>query len=716
MSGRPTSACLVVLGVFLAGCGGSEPEATEPSRAPAPAAPRAAAPDAPATPLSVDITIDATEMSSWLRVREEWSGVTGAFSVRKHGDGGAYSFRNVRYTSNGEDLGVRPKANRFEIRRRPIPSEVTVTYEVRPGVDGRHGRQGWADDRFAVFDGRALLLPIAAQPLTRARFRFELPEGWSPATALTQGDDGWWVADPPAGSVLLERLLKECHGLGPWERQDVVLGDTEVRSFVHGELAPELKQQVMDDTEAVWGWFHEEVGFDPGYPMAFIRTPSNRGGRIFGGASMMGACYEAEWSHRPERNRYLLGHRFGHPFNKYPPVGLTPHGPDEHWFTEGWASYAEVMAIEGTGRIPSGTYFPKLWDVHRDRVQQHPSWLGYPMVDEGTSDKDQREYLHYFRGPLLVRTLAHLVEERSDTDLEAFVKHLAAEHGNHARPYHLQEELEAFTGASFADFWAAYVHGRVWVAPSFPGIVDADVRDRAAAPMLASSSGVGLDANYLATLAASGRFHDVGELLDFAGGEGPTRRALSEAGVQLAPDVVLEHAAGLPPLVRESLVRAEADWPVHTLGRLRAQPEPALRWNDAHPMAAAWKAWRRHDEEDRLLTLAGGIALIALRVGDKDQAADRPDVLAVPPDRPFTLYVWWREPRAAVRIDLLHGDEVVWSTPVVEQPGWIRNRLVLDVGDRPAGPGMLTVRVHGQDGSVLGQRRFLQWQPDAAAD
>ena len=211
----------------------------------------------------------------------------------------------------------------------------------------------------------------------------------------------------------------------------------------------------------------------------------------------------------------------------------------------------------------------------------------------------------------------------------------------------------------------------------------------------------------------------------YQGGHGCTRipydrgvcgAAARTAEVQLVPDVVLEHAAGLPPLVRESLVRAEADWPVHTLGRLRARPEPALRWSDAHPLAADWKAWRRDDEEDRLLTLAGGIDLIALRVGNKDQAADRPDVLAVPPDQTFTLYVWWREPRAAVRIDLLHGDEVVWSTPVVEQPGWIRNRLVLDVGDRPASPGMLTVRVHGQDGSVLGQRRFLQWQPDAAAD
>ena len=136
----------------------------------------------------------------------------------------------------------------------------------------------------------------------------------------------------------------------------------------------------MEDTEAVWGWFHETLGFDPGYPMAFVRTPSLNGGRIFGGASMMGSCFEAEWSRRPQRNRYLLGHRFAHPFNKYPPAGWTPHGPEEHWFTEAWASYAEVLAMEDTGRIEAGTYFPNLWGEHLDHLDEHPAWADVPMV------------------------------------------------------------------------------------------------------------------------------------------------------------------------------------------------------------------------------------------------------------------------------------------------------------------------------------------------
>jgi hypothetical protein len=246
-------------------------------------------------------------------------------------------------------------------------------------------------------------------------------------------------------------------------------------------------------------------------------------------------------------------------------------------------------------------------------------------------------------------------------------------------------------------------------------MVDADVRDRAAGPMLAESEGVRFDANYLAVLAGSGRFHDVQQLLDFVGREGPTRRALGDAGVRLVPGVVHEHVAGLPPLARESLARAEADWPVHALGRLRPDVEPQLRWLD-HSLAAAWQRMASDASADRALTLAGGIERIALRVGPKDTAAEKPDVLSVPPSEPFTVYVRWREPVGAARVELLHDGELAWSLDVVEQPSWTRNRLEIGVGDRPSSPGLLTVRVHGLDGEVLGQRHFLQWEPEAAAE
>ncbi len=295
------------------------------------------------------------------------------------------------------------------------------------------------------------------------------------------------------------------------------------------------------------------------------------------------------------------------------------------------------------------------------------------------------------------------------------MRHLGETHGHHARPYHLQDELEAFTGARFDDFWDAYVRGRVWVVPSFPGIVDADVRDRSSRPVVADSVGIGVDANYLAALAASGRFHDVRELVAFVGSEGPNRRIMADAGVRLVPEVVHENVVGLPPLVRESIARAEAEWPLHLRGVLRSPVTPQLRWRDDR-WARTWRDWAATAEADELVTLHGGIDRIALRVGTKDQAEERPDVLSVPPDAPFTLYVWWREPRSFVRVEVLHDDELVWSSPITEQPGWIRNRLVLDVGDRPAEPGVLTVRVLGHDGALLGQRRFLQWGLEAAAE
>ena len=107
----------------------------------------------------------------------------------------------------------------------------------------------------------------------------------------------------------------------------------------------------------------------------------------------------------------------------------------------------------------------------------------------------------------------------------------------------------------------------------------------------------------------------------------------------------------------------------------------------------------------------GGVDRIALRVGAKAAAEQRPDVLAVSPDAPMTLYVWWREPVAAARVELLHDDTVAWSMDITEQPGWIRNRLVVRPEERPAASGLLTVRVLDRAGGLLGQRRFLQWAP-----
>jgi hypothetical protein len=661
----------------------------------------------PVGPMSFEAVVDATDTASgWLRATVTYRGVAEPLVLKRHGDDGAYEIDSVRWHQGDERRKVRRDGARYELPT-DARGDITVSYRFRPGQEGRHGHQGWSDDRFAVFDGRGWLLPISRQPLADARVRFTVPEGWSPATALVPAAEGWWTAEGFSGPILLDRLLKECHGVGPFRRDDLTLGRTQVLSFVHTDLDDALEQRIVDDTRAVWGWFHGTIGFDPGYPMAFVRTPSGRGARVFGGASMVGACYEGRYNDEPDRNTYLLGHRFGHPFNKYPPRGMTPAGPDEHWFTEGWASYAEVVAAESTGRGIDGTYFSHLWEVHQNKSRKEPHFDELRLVDEGRLKGDQVEYAHYFRGPLAVRALAHAVESRSDRTLEDFVRHLASTASDHRRPYHLQAELEDFTGARFGDVWAAWVHGGLPMVPAFPGAIDAWARDRAARPVTARSGEVGVHVDDLRWLAASGRFDTFAGLFEHVGLEGPRRQALRARGVTLVPDEVLASVHGLTPASRDALVRAEAGWPVHLVAEPLPPLAPQLAFTDA-PDAAILQALAATEPADRAVTMAGGIDRIAVRVGDKKASEDRPDVLVVAPDQPFTLFVWWREPPSALRIEVLHDDALTWSRDVVGEPGWVRNRLVVGVADRPATPGRLTVRVTTLDGLVLGQRSFWQ--------
>jgi len=86
-------------------------------------------------------------------------------------------------------------------------------------------------------------------------------------------------------------------------------------------------------------------------------------------------------------------------------------------------------------------------------------------------------------------------------------------------------------------------------------------------------------------------------------------------------------------------------------------------------------------------------------------------VLVVHPDEPFTIYVRYHAPLPALAVEVWRGDTKHFGVPVVMEPGWERNRLEVGVADRPATPGLLTIRVVTPNGEVWAERSVWQHSP-----
>ncbi len=688
-----------------------EPTTPAPEAVPAPdGAPQA---DYTTEPVSVDYEVDASDPASRaLRITATLRGVDPRGFYLKRTGGDAVPIRDVQLrTLDGTQIPLEAHRKRWNPPA-GTGGDLVVSWMAEPGGQGRHGHQGYIADDFAVFDGRVWIVPSSRNPIGTVRMRFDMPEGWRVASALRDAGDGWWHVDAPASPMfLVPRLFSECIGLGPFEATVEPLGQTELRVWTHPRIEPSVAHKIVADTLGEGRWFHETLGFDPEVPLSFVRTPSADPiagvPLIFGGASLSGACWEDTHFERPVRNELLLGHRFGHPYNRYLPTGLGLRDPQDRWFSEGWASYVEVIAAEASGAMPDQGYFTTLFHQHLDRLHDAPDW-DLAMVDEHTVEGEAVEYVHYIRAPLAVRLLAHLVEERTDTTLEAVMKAVTAEHGGHRGVWSLPEALREHTGERFSDFFEGVVWRPGAVAPVWPGYVDA-VTLEAVEPPAGWAGNTPISGAYLRYLASTPDFTRYQDIASFVAEEPSNRRALAQAGVTLAHADVLAAADRLPHAVRYALAKAEAGWPIERAGGKRPRVVPALRLDRDHPDGAAFFALL--ESEARYEASLGRSGLRALEVHpgvDSDHAEQLGPRLVFNHDERITLYAHWHGHPALTAFAATSGDDPPFVKEVVVEPGWKRTRVEFLGDDRPDG-AVLTLSVGPPGGPVL-QRAFWQRQ------
>ncbi len=588
---------------------------------------------------------------------------------------------------------------------------VVLSYEARPGGPGRHGHQGWADAEFAVFDGRIFLLPQASGQLDDALLRFQLPGGWSVASPFEPERDGYRV---PGGEAAAQMLWKSCMAVGPFELRSQRLGSTSFQVHAYAPWEEAHRELLGRKSFALAQWFQRELGFDPGGRFAVVWTPQPDKQRVYGGSWSNGTCFE----HPADRlrNWELLAHRMGHALNRYHPSGMLLRDARDHWFEEGWASYLEVAATVGAGLAADERAFDELYGRYLRIRRQHPERV-LPLAREPEATGDARDFLHYVKGPLTVRVLAHWLRQRTGRSLEEFMAASIEEHGSFRSAFPLRDDLEAFAGQSFQDFFALMADGPGVVVPVWRGEQAARSTPQ---PAAGRADGEPVSGDYLHHLAASGDFARFADIADFVAQETRRRRQLRLPEGLLYPAQWRRELDRLDPELRYAMARSEEAYervlgqPQRTRrsagcggGPRSNGPQPSLQLDEEQEDGRAFAELLRLERAYEAARGTRAASSLELRAGDGDDVASAPARLGLRKAEKAAAVTRWRWIPAEPQLEILRDGESVGSRKIKTEPGWSRTWTHVEPAQRGGGAGVLVFRLRDSRGALL-ERGFWQ--------
>jgi len=373
-----------------------------------------------------------------------------------------YTYHDASFV-DGEGRPIRSKRRGNSYRLEPFEGDVVeATWEAEPGGLGRHGMQGAVVKDFATFDGRLFLMPRDIGRLVAVRIHFVLPWGWEAVTPFRKEGE-WYYLDSFGPRDVRLLMEKSCMGVGHFDVETRQIGEMELRIANYSGWDDAYKAKITDSTLKIVGYFNETFGFDLKSPYLALWTPRVNRYRVHGGSSINGTCLQ-----NPDnelRSFQLLAHRLAHSMNKYPPATIKVGDPNGRWFREGWASYMEVTATEATGVATEQSYYNSLYLVYKTRLKRE---MDLALSREpAASDEGVIEFLHYTKGPLVVKMLADQVRARTGRSLEEFMRTIWTDHGWLRDRFSLKQELEAFGGTTFDDFWQAMIYPEGIVIPAW---------------------------------------------------------------------------------------------------------------------------------------------------------------------------------------------------------------------------------------------------------
>ena len=665
-----------------------------------------------------EVVFDVTEPDTgWIGVTARYEGIPyGPKAVfRKVSQGEEHAFRQVRF-QDGEGRAVAHVREGNYWRVESPPPTLVMTYEVRPGGLGRHGHQGYVASDWAAFDGRVLLLPRGGHGLADVRVQYRVPDTWEVHTPFRPEEGGWWNLDTTGPGLALETLQTSCVALGVFEEETLQLGETELRVVAHASFDPVWRGDVLKKTLQLAEWYHQELAWDLRQPflLAWLPKPSESG--VFGGAWSTGACYE----HPVEssRNWELLGHRFAHPVNKYNPTGMKLADARDRWFMEGWASYIEIVGASANGLgMPDEQGFTPMWRRYNQQRLHHPG-LDRPLAEEPEAKGEATEFLHYLKGPLVVKLLADTLDAQAGKSLEAFHAEMYGKYGRLQSPFPLRQELEAFSGVDLSEFWLRYVDQTGVVVPTWSGYA-VHQQGASAAAQRAPMAAVGalrVQDDVLFYLAWSGQFESYAAIEAFLADAASARATLDARGVRLWPAWMYGVEFGLEPGVRLAIWHAEQAFvyrearAANTSGGCAGQEgvaAPEFTLNPSHPASSIWGELRAIDDAYIAQRMRVGLEAFSLSSPIQRNKGPLAERLALLDHETVAMVTRWLSPPPYVGFRVVGESGPGDSRRNPVEPTWSRTWLELKPEERSSGEHLLRLQLEHED-QVLVERAFWQ--------
>jgi Tfp pilus assembly protein PilF len=546
--------------------------------------------------------------------------------------------------------------------------------------------QGALADDWATFDGRLFVVPKNSARLRNVRVGFTRPASWSVASALRQDGD-WHYFDTFEQKDMYQLLDMSCFGVGRVEQQTRRFGEMDVRVAVYSGWNAKDKTKLFDSTFAILDYFHETLDFDLGAPYLAVWSPKFERYRVYGGSHSNGTCQENPGG--ALRPLQVMTHRVAHSMDKYKPSGLHVSNPENYWFREAWPSYMEVVATEAAGVAPDQGYFNALYNTYkvgrRTNIERD-----IPLTKEKDARGHVVEFVHYKKGPLVAKMLAHQIEVRSGRTIEQFMRGVWAEYGFYEKRFDVKQELERFTGSSFDDFWKMIIVSRGTVIPVWEEYVTDKIRKAANAPVGAWVGGTPVSRSYLHYLAALGGFDTFAEIRQFLVAEEARRRALDARGVVLYPEIIREHMYGMPGDDRHAIAVYEASYPLDPAESSRFETDLTFEVNSRHYEGRTFGALLEAEQQYLAALPESGLSGVELRA--KRKSGKNTTRLGFGTDALLELVPRWRSSPRPTRVELLVDGQVSRSWELGAGDGQAGS-VPLTAKDRPANLGLVAFRV-----------------------
>jgi hypothetical protein len=374
-----------------------------------------------------------------------------------------FQFQDVKFYGNKGKIINYQKKHRKYLPDTGDNKEIFISYSVKPGGRGRHGRQGNISESFASFDGRIFILPDKTYKINMAKIQFTVPDKWKIINPHRR-EGNWYYPDNSGKDLIYESLVRSPVACGPFDEVKKRTGNTDVYVYSYSKWPSLYRKKITEKSFKLYEYFHKNIGLDPGFPYIICWTPlSYDRDKVIGGIWSNGMCYEMEED--TLRNWELFAHRTGHAINEYEPTGMAIRDREDFWFIEGWASYIEIESTSSVKFADNITGWEKLYDHYIKTLEKYPHYDYTLGKQYEVENGDSVEFIHYTKAPLVMKMLDVEMKHSSGKTMEQFIKYSYKKYGNFKESFPFKEELEKFSGTSFEYFYESIIRKKGTVRP-----------------------------------------------------------------------------------------------------------------------------------------------------------------------------------------------------------------------------------------------------------